>query len=354
MQYLDRQEESRQEIPDNADGDILDLEKMIKKILEETLSSLKSETLGEPQAEPLRHHITEKTMHSSFRNGPVPEPTFGAEFSDGSERLSKLERVMLAERDELIRREAFAEAERKAEKARTDADKLTKLEKLIIAQKEEQLKREEAVEAARQAKKAEKDAKAAQEAAEKKSAAEAASRLLAAAKKAREEAEFKAGQDAEEAKAAHEKAMAEAKSAAEELEKAKRAAEKEAEKLKPKQISPIRFKDAVGRKFSFPWSLCKTWKDMEGLIKHAFVGVEALGPHVMEGHYDLIGANGEIILPQVWETVVRPDSEVTMKMWPVVEQELGKKENGTKVIRLKDGFGKMFERRSINQDGGRS
>jgi len=24
--------------------------------------------------------------------------------------------------------------------------------------------------------------------------------------------------------------------------------------------APIKFKDAVGRKFSFPWNLCKTWK----------------------------------------------------------------------------------------------
>ncbi|KAF2467426.1 uncharacterized protein BDR25DRAFT_163928, partial [Lindgomyces ingoldianus] len=68
----------------------------------------------------------------------------------------------------------------------------------------------------------------------------------------------------------------------------------------------IRFKDAIGRKFSLPWSLCKTWKGMEELIKHAFTGVEPLGPHVLEGHYDLVGEDGEIILPQVWETVVRP------------------------------------------------
>jgi hypothetical protein len=90
---------------------------------------------------------------------------------------------------------------------------------------------------------------------------------------AREEAEKKAAADAEETKKAHEKAIAEAKAAAEELEKAKKAAEEEVEKAKklaeeeaakvkpadaPK--APIKFKDAVGRKFSFPWHLCKTWK----------------------------------------------------------------------------------------------
>lgn len=47
------------------------------------------------------------------------------------------------------------------------------------------------------------------------------------------------------------------------LQAAKTAAEMEAERLRPGDDmlkAPIRFKDAVGRKFSFPWHLCKTWK----------------------------------------------------------------------------------------------
>jgi hypothetical protein len=43
----------------------------------------------------------------------------------------------------------------------------------------------------------------------------------------------------------------------------------------------------------------------------------------MEGHYDLIGPNGEIILPQVWETMIEPDWAVTMHMWPVPEKPPG-------------------------------
>ena len=54
---------------------------------------------------------------------------------------------------------------------------------------------------------------------------------------------------------------------------------------------------------------------MEELIKQAFVHVKDIGPHVQEGHYDLLGPNGEIILPQVWDTVVEPDWTVTMHMW---------------------------------------
>lgn len=56
---------------------------------------------------------------------------------------------------------------------------------------------------------------------------------------------------------------------------------------------------------------------MEELIKQAFLHVDIIGPHVQEGHYDLIGPNGEIILPSVWEKVVEPDWAITMHMWPM-------------------------------------
>jgi hypothetical protein len=56
---------------------------------------------------------------------------------------------------------------------------------------------------------------------------------------------------------------------------------------------------------------------MEELIKQSFLHVDRIGPHVMEGHYDLIGPNGEIILPQVWDTVIEPDWSISMHMWPL-------------------------------------
>jgi hypothetical protein len=59
---------------------------------------------------------------------------------------------------------------------------------------------------------------------------------------------------------------------------------------------------------------------MEELIKQAFVHVEVIGPHVLDGHYDLIGPNGEIILPQVWETMIEPDWSISMHMWPMPEK----------------------------------
>lgn len=58
---------------------------------------------------------------------------------------------------------------------------------------------------------------------------------------------------------------------------------------------------------------------MEELIKQAFLHVDIIGPHVNEGHYDLMGPDGSIILPQVWETIVQPGWNVTMTMWPLPE-----------------------------------
>ncbi|KAM3067344.1 hypothetical protein ACMFMF_009837 [Clarireedia jacksonii] len=80
---------------------------------------------------------------------------------------------------------------------------------------------------------------------------------------------------------------------------------------------PIKLKDAVGRKFSFPYYRCETWAGIEELIKQAFLHVEILGPHVNEGHYDLMNPAGEVILPQLWEDHVEPGWSISMSMWPM-------------------------------------
>ncbi|KAB8337064.1 hypothetical protein FH972_021368 [Carpinus fangiana] len=81
----------------------------------------------------------------------------------------------------------------------------------------------------------------------------------------------------------------------------------------------IRFKDAVGRKFRFPWAQCRTWQGMETLITQAFIHVDVLGKEVKDGHYDLLGPGGDIILPEVWNAVVQPGWSITMHMWPFSE-----------------------------------
>ncbi|EMR81323.1 putative tpr repeat protein oca3 protein [Botrytis cinerea BcDW1] len=110
----------------------------------------------------------------------------------------------------------------------------------------------------------------------------------------------------------------------------KKAAESRAAKGKDRAYSPvesdnkglkpaIKFKDAVGRKFMFPFHLVSTWAGMEELVKQAFLHVDVIGPHVNEGRYDLLGPTGEIILPQVWESVIEPGWLITMHMWPMPE-----------------------------------
>jgi hypothetical protein len=334
LQYLDAEEVSQLNASKSTKTHDLDLQAMIKRMLEETLTARNNRPADQIRADP--------NAAVQLQKPTITESSFNTEYRDGSERLSKLERIMLAERDEMVRKTALIEAERQAEKTRSEAEKLAKLEQLILAQKEEQLKRDEAIEAVRMANKHAADAKAAAFAAEKTAQAEAAAKLLEAAKKAQQDAEAKAEREEAELRGA----------IVEELEKATKAAE-EAAKFMPSDDPkpPIRFKDAVGRKFSFPWHLCKTWKGMEELIKQAFLHVDILGPHVHEGHYDLVGPDGEIILPQIWETMVKPDLAITMHMWPMPEPPPDKPEKGQK---LRTGLSKLFERRFTNQDSGRA
>ena len=81
------------------------------------------------------------------------------------------------------------------------------------------------------------------------------------------EAIFKSEEEAYE-KASKAKAAAEAEKAAKKAtqelkEKIQEAKLKESQKA---ELAPIRFKDAVGRKFSFPFRLCATWKVCTGGI----------------------------------------------------------------------------------------
>lgn len=58
---------------------------------------------------------------------------------------------------------------------------------------------------------------------------------------------------------------------------------------------------------------------MKDLIREAFLHVEVVGPHVAEGHYDLVGPKGEIIPPQFWAAMIEPGWMITMHMWPTPE-----------------------------------
>lgn len=90
---------------------------------------------------------------------------------------------------------------------------------------------------------------------------------------------------------------------------------------------------------------------MEQLIRQAFLHVETIGPQVQAGRYDLIGPNGEIILPQTWETFLEPDMAVTMHMWPMPEAsslpsvELDEPDRGKKKQRNPSPLGESMDRK---------
>ncbi|KAK5654000.1 hypothetical protein OQA88_7677 [Cercophora sp. LCS_1] len=101
-----------------------------------------------------------------------------------------------------------------------------------------------------------------------------------------------------------------------EAEKAERAAREAQGKAK----LPIKLKDCIGRRFSFPFELARVWAGIEELIKQAFLHVDILGAQVADGHYDLL-TSGEIILPALWERTVEPGMEIEMHMWPMPEPQ---------------------------------
>ncbi len=76
---------------------------------------------------------------------------------------------------------------------------------------------------------------------------------------------------------------------------------------------------------------------MEGLINQAFQHIENLAEHVQDGHYDLLGPDRDIIMPQYWDHTVEPDMHVTMMLWPLPEPK--KDENPEPVPPPLDGDG---------------
>ncbi|KAL2075039.1 hypothetical protein VTL71DRAFT_8819 [Oculimacula yallundae] len=93
-------------------------------------------------------------------------------------------------------------------------------------------------------------------------------------------------------------------------------------------VKPVRSNDAVGRKFSFPFEICRTWEvvwrriyfqGVEKQIKDSVFHVEPIRTSVDDGCYNLINPGVQIILPQVWEATIKPDWAITMHMWPMTE-----------------------------------
>jgi hypothetical protein len=60
---------------------------------------------------------------------------------------------------------------------------------------------------------------------------------------------------------------------------------------------------------------------MENLICQAFAHVSDLAEHVEQGHYDLLGPDGEIIMPEYWESSIEPDMSIRMMLWEIKKEE---------------------------------
>lgn len=180
------------------------------------------------------------------RTSPDPPPADTAK----DEAIARLEKLILEERTEREAREA-REAARQKEIEQEAAEQAAREER---AAHERQL-----VEEAAAAAKAEAEQKASEEAAKAKQEAEEAA--AAAAAEAAAAATEAAKQEAAAAtEAAKQEAAAATEAAKEEAAAAALAAAASNEPPPPEKKKPIKFKDAVGRKFSFPFELCCTWQ----------------------------------------------------------------------------------------------
>ncbi|KAL1852005.1 hypothetical protein Daus18300_012360 [Diaporthe australafricana] len=251
-----------------------------------------------------------------------------------AEAMAKAEREAKEKYEAALKAEEERKAQQEEERKRAEENARLKLEAEIKAAEEaKKLAEKQAAEEAERKKLFEEETRVRAEkelrdkiAADKKAEEEKKSAEEAAKLKYENEARLKLEKERLDAEDAKQKEEA-AKKEREELlkkyeEEAKVKAAEEAKKAAGDDKEPIKFKDAVGRKFNFPWNLCATWSSMEDLIKQAFAHVEVIGPHVQEGHYDLMGPDGEIILPVVWEKTVQPGWQINMRMWPAEKHPL--------------------------------
>lgn len=197
---------------------------------------------------------------------PAKTPPPQADTSKDDEKFARLEKILMEQKAEQEARDAALKKAAEEKAAKDEADK--------------KAADEAAARAAAAAKEAA-DRKAAEDAAKAKADADVAAATKATAdaeasaakaKADAEEASAKAKAEAEantaKAKAAAEEAIAKAKAEGDEaLAKAKadaEAAAAAAAKPPPEKKKPLKFKDAVGRKYSFPFHLCSTWNVSDG------------------------------------------------------------------------------------------
>ncbi|RFN48803.1 hypothetical protein FIE12Z_6858 [Fusarium flagelliforme] len=75
--------------------------------------------------------------------------------------------------------------------------------------------------------------------------------------------------------------------------------------------------NAVGQQFTFPFHLIRKWKGMEQKIKEALGQHEVLGSQILNGHYDVVGPTGSIIMPNCWRFIIEPGMDITLIIPPI-------------------------------------
>ncbi len=118
---------------------------------------------------------------------------------------------------------------------------------------------------------------------------------------------------------------------------------------------PVILKDCLGRKFLFPIQKCRSWQvslpneesyrikadlviefqSMESLIRRSFSHVESMNSKIVRGSYDILGPTGEIILPEIWDAVIKPGWIVELRFWDYAEAREGSPEDpNADIIRM--------------------
>ena len=192
---------------------------------------------------------------------PAKTPPPPVDTSKDDEKFARLEKILMEQKLEQEARDASLKraAEEKAAKEEADKKAADEAAARAAAAAKEAADRKAAEDAA----KAKADAEVAAATKATADAEASAAKAKADAEEATAKAKAEADESAAKAKAAAEEAIAKAKAEGDEaLAKAKadaEAAAAAAAKPPPEKKKPLKFKDAVGRKFSFPFHLCSTW-----------------------------------------------------------------------------------------------
>lgn len=56
-------------------------------------------------------------------------------------------------------------------------------------------------------------------------------------------------------------------------------------------------------------------QSMENLIKRSFSHVESMNSKIFRGSYDIVSPKGEIVLPEIWDSVIKPGWVVELRFW---------------------------------------